>query len=110
MKLKAIEKKCSFFYFPIRFKAFEVSQKEINDLIDFWDRTTNTTRRPPSPSDKSELADDLHPPSGRKTKGKGKQEREKEEEKEKEARLHEEKLKEMEKEKRVRIFFMFVTF
>ncbi|CAH1779299.1 unnamed protein product [Owenia fusiformis] len=52
-----------------RFRTFEVTQKEICDIADFWDRMTLTLKRPITPSAGSEL-DDAHLTSGRKMKGK----------------------------------------
>lgn len=38
-------------------------------MIDFWDRTTLSLKRPPTPSEKSEDDAAHHPPSGKKGKG-----------------------------------------
>ena len=55
-----------------RFRTFEASQKEICEMIEFWDRTTLAIKRPRTPSDRSEEDGHLqHPPSGKKGKGKG---------------------------------------
>ncbi|ESO91099.1 hypothetical protein LOTGIDRAFT_122343, partial [Lottia gigantea] len=67
-----------------KFKNFEHSQKDLNDLLENWDRTTLQIRRPPTPSEKSDEDGGQHPPSGKKGKGKDKHEKEKEKEREKE--------------------------
>ncbi|KAL3860158.1 hypothetical protein ACJMK2_010318 [Sinanodonta woodiana] len=53
-----------------RFRTFEVGQKDIQELVDFWDRTTLAIKRPRTPSEKSEEDHLQHPPSGKKGKGK----------------------------------------
>ncbi|KAK6174452.1 hypothetical protein SNE40_017727 [Patella caerulea] len=67
-----------------RFRSFEHGQKELAELLDNWDRTTLQTKRPPTPSEKSDEDGAQHPPSGKKGKGKDKHEKEKEKEREKE--------------------------
>lgn len=55
-----------------RFRTFEHTQKDINDLLELWDRSMLQIRRPPTPSEKSEEEQNKdHPPSGKKGKGKG---------------------------------------
>lgn len=57
-----------------RFRTFEANQKEICEMVEFWDRTTLSIKRPRTPSERSdEDAHMQHPPSGKKQKGKGKQ-------------------------------------
>jgi len=60
------------FYLLCRFRTFEVNQKEISEMVEFWDRTTLSIKRPRTPSERSdEDAHMQHPPSGKKPKGKG---------------------------------------
>lgn len=61
------------FYFILlfcRFRTFEHAQKDINEMVECWDRTTLSIKRPPTPSERSD-EDHNHPPSGKKGKGKG---------------------------------------
>ncbi|XP_053402100.1 hydrocephalus-inducing protein homolog isoform X11 [Mercenaria mercenaria] len=54
-----------------RFRTFEVSQKEITELVEYWDRLTLGLKRPRTPSERSdEDGQHQHPPSGKKGKGK----------------------------------------
>ncbi|KAK3085440.1 hypothetical protein FSP39_003318 [Pinctada imbricata] len=76
-----------------RFRTVEHANKDICELIEFWDRTTLSPKRPPTPSEKSEEDAAHHPPSGKKGKGgKGdKHDKEKEKEKEKQKQIEAEK-------------------
>ncbi|XP_052816168.1 hydrocephalus-inducing protein homolog isoform X2 [Mya arenaria] len=53
-----------------KFRTFEVHQKDIAELVEFWDRTTLTVKRPRTPSERSDEDHAQHPPSGKKVKGK----------------------------------------
>ncbi|KAK6983379.1 hydrocephalus-inducing protein, partial [Biomphalaria glabrata] len=53
-----------------RFKTFETYQKDIQDLLEFWDRTTLQPKRPVSPSDRSEDDHKEFSASGKKIKSK----------------------------------------
>ncbi|XP_064641495.1 hydrocephalus-inducing protein-like isoform X2 [Lineus longissimus] len=55
-----------------KFRTFEHAQKDIVDLVTFWDRTCGAIRRPTTPSERSEAVEEAHPPSGKKGKGKEK--------------------------------------
>ena len=55
-----------------RFRTFEHAQKDINEMIEYWDRTTLSLRRPPTPSEKSEEDQQHHPQSGKSKSKKGK--------------------------------------
>ncbi|CAL1528045.1 unnamed protein product [Lymnaea stagnalis] len=63
-----------------RFRTFETYQKDIQDLLEFWDRTTLQPRRPNSPSDKSEEDHKEFSASGKKGKQKDKTDKQKEQE------------------------------
>ncbi|KAL5021172.1 hypothetical protein ScPMuIL_000327 [Solemya velum] len=54
-----------------RFRTFEHAQKDLTDMVEFWDRSSISIKRPITPSEKSE-DDQPHPPSGKKGKGKDK--------------------------------------
>ena len=41
-------------------------------MVEFWDRTTLSIKRPRTPSERSDEDHMQHPPSGKKGKGKGK--------------------------------------
>ena len=57
----------------VRFRTFEANQKELMEMVEFWDRTSLTIKRPRTPSERSDEDGHLqHPPSGKKGKGKGK--------------------------------------
>ena len=59
-------------FLPYRFRTFEANQKDIAEMVEFWDRTTLAIKRPRTPSEKSDEDGHLqHPPSGKKAKGKG---------------------------------------
>ncbi|XP_035827636.1 hydrocephalus-inducing protein [Aplysia californica] len=60
-----------------RFRTFEAGQKDIQDLLEFWDRSTLQPRRPSTPSERSDEDQKDHPASGKKGKGKEKQDKEK---------------------------------
>ncbi|XP_055892829.1 hydrocephalus-inducing protein homolog isoform X5 [Biomphalaria glabrata] len=62
-----------------RFKTFETYQKDIQDLLEFWDRTTLQPKRPVSPSDRSEDDHKEFSASGKKIKSKEKSDKEKKE-------------------------------
>jgi hypothetical protein len=47
------------------YRPFEHAQKDINEMIEYWDRTTLSLRRPPTPSEKSEEDQQHHPQSGK---------------------------------------------
>ncbi|XP_071173399.1 hydrocephalus-inducing protein homolog isoform X10 [Mytilus edulis] len=73
-----------------RFRTFEHGQKDINEMLEFWDRTTLSLRRPPTPSEKSEEDQQHHPQSG-KSKGKKGEKHDKEKaEKERQKQLQKE--------------------
>ncbi|GFS07093.1 hydrocephalus-inducing protein-like [Elysia marginata] len=54
-----------------RFRTFEASAKDIQELLEFWDRSTLQPRRPSTPSERSDEDQKDHPASGKKGKGKG---------------------------------------
>nr|XP_032813560.1 hydrocephalus-inducing protein homolog isoform X3 [Petromyzon marinus] len=60
-----------------RFKAYEQSQKDVQKLLDFWDRTQGTLVLPPTPEteDIVEAEDEKPPPSGKKSKRERERER-----------------------------------
>ncbi|KAH9493176.1 hypothetical protein Btru_021958, partial [Bulinus truncatus] len=62
-----------------RFRTFETHQKDIQDLLEFWDRTTLQPKRPNTPSDKSEDEHKELSASGKKAKPKEKSEKDKKE-------------------------------
>lgn len=92
-----------------RFRTFEHGQKEIVDMIEFWDRTTLGIKRPPTPSERSEEDGNLHPPSGKKAKGKG-DKHDKEKEKERQKQLEKENAEKAAKEVifSQKCFFIFI--
>lgn len=49
-----------------RFKTFEVSLKDIAELVDTWDRTIGASRPPPTPNHDGDDAHHAHPQSGKK--------------------------------------------
>lgn len=64
-----------------RFSRFESSLRDIDNVLQYWDRSTGTVNRPDTP--KSDIQEP-EPPSGAAKKGKGdKKDKEKEKEKEK---------------------------
>ncbi|XP_078720178.1 hydrocephalus-inducing protein homolog isoform X2 [Lampetra fluviatilis] len=60
-----------------RFKAYEQSQKDVQKLLEFWDRTQGTLVLPPTPEteDVVEAEDEKPPPSGKKSKRERERER-----------------------------------
>lgn len=81
-----------------RFRTFEHAQKDILEMIDFWDRTTLSLKRPPTPSEKSEDDAAHHPPSGKKGKGGKGDKHEKEKEKERQKQIEKENAEKAAKE------------
>ncbi|XP_033116735.1 hydrocephalus-inducing protein homolog isoform X2 [Anneissia japonica] len=79
-----------------RFKAFEHSFKDIDKLLDRWDRTIGQICLDPNADDADADETPVHPPSGR--KGRGKIDKEKEKERERE-RLEKERLEKEKAEK-----------
>ncbi|EDV21657.1 uncharacterized protein TRIADDRAFT_30117, partial [Trichoplax adhaerens] len=83
-----------------RFTMFEQSLSEINTLLDFWDRSSGTSLKPPSPEERETVL--LPPPTAgttrkrRETHAHVNREREKEKEREKEREREREILKEKE--------------
>ena len=71
--------------FPDRFTAFENSFRDIDNLLQTWDRTTGTTARSDTPKSEN-LDENLPAPArrGRDKKDKEKEIKEREKEKEKE--------------------------
>ena len=76
-----------------RFRTYEVSLKEITDLVDNWERSTGCVRPPTPVEGQGEGQDDpahAHPPSGRKGKkgaDKAKEDKKSQAQKEKEVRV-----------------------
>merc|ERR1711974_109096 len=67
-----------------RFRTFEASQKDIQDLLEFWDRGTLQPKRPSTPSERSDEDQKDHPASGKKGKKKeGKRKKKKKKKKKK---------------------------
>lgn len=57
--------------FLLRFRKFEVAQKDIADFLELWDRTTLQVQIPHSPSEPSEEEAKEPPQSAKKGKSKG---------------------------------------
>jgi hydrocephalus-inducing protein len=72
-------------YLFYRFNLFESSLREIDNVLQFWDRATGTINRPDTPRSDNQEPEPPPPPTVFSKKGRGdKKEKEKEKEKERE--------------------------